>query len=78
MYSCVYFCLPAQEEIKIISIEVYVNPYAEPDEEEEAKANEDKIAEDEENVSLRLFMLLLCFPMIFSAVEATPLSFYLT
>ncbi|EYU44494.1 hypothetical protein ABFS82_08G058200 [Erythranthe guttata] len=37
------------EEIKIISVEVYVNPYAEEDEEEEKKANEDKIVEDEDN-----------------------------
>lgn len=37
------------EGIKIISVEVYVNPYAESDEEEEGKINEDKHAVDEEN-----------------------------
>ncbi|KAL8472912.1 hypothetical protein ACS0TY_029945 [Phlomoides rotata] len=39
------------EEIKIISVDIYVNPYAEPDEEEEEeeKTKEEKIAEDEEN-----------------------------
>ncbi|KAL0332343.1 UNVERIFIED_CONTAM: Peptidyl-prolyl cis-trans isomerase CYP65 [Sesamum calycinum] len=37
------------EEIKIISVEVYVNPYAESDEEEEGKTNEEKKVEDEEN-----------------------------
>ncbi|KAL6530036.1 cytochrome P450 monooxygenase 65 [Orobanche minor] len=38
------------EEIKIISIDVFVNPYSESDEEEEAKTtNEDKKAEDEDN-----------------------------
>ncbi|XP_059624017.1 peptidyl-prolyl cis-trans isomerase CYP65 [Cornus florida] len=38
------------EEIKIISVTVFVNPYSEPDEEEEReKAKDDKNAEDEEN-----------------------------
>ncbi|KAL2499590.1 Peptidyl-prolyl cis-trans isomerase CYP65 [Abeliophyllum distichum] len=42
------------EEIKIVSVDVYVNPYTEPDEEEEKekekeKANNEKNAEDEEN-----------------------------
>ncbi|KAJ9564264.1 hypothetical protein OSB04_000230 [Centaurea solstitialis] len=36
------------EEIKIISVSVFVNPYSEPDEEEE-KNDEEKIVEDEEN-----------------------------
>ncbi|KAK3020820.1 hypothetical protein RJ639_047692 [Escallonia herrerae] len=36
------------EEIKIISVTVFVNPYTESDEEEE-KANDVKVAEDEEN-----------------------------
>lgn len=36
------------EEIKIISVEVYVNPYAELDEEEE-KTNDDNKTEDEDN-----------------------------
>ena len=40
-----------QEEIKITSITVFVNPYAEPDaEEEEEKTKDGKNAEDEENV----------------------------
>lgn len=37
------------EEIKIISADVFVNPYAESDEEEEEKTNEDNIAKDEDN-----------------------------
>lgn len=45
-----------QEEIKIISVEVYVNPYAELDEEEE-KTNDDNKVEDEDNVSTILFLL---------------------
>lgn len=48
--------LSVQEEIKIISVEVYVNPYAELDEEEE-KINDDSKAEDEDNVSIILFLL---------------------
>lgn len=42
-----------QEEIKTISVTVFVNPYLEPDEEEEKEeSNGDKAAEDEDNVSL--------------------------
>ncbi|GAB4846891.1 cytochrome P450 monooxygenase 65 [Ancistrocladus abbreviatus] len=37
------------EDIKIISASVFVNPYTEPDEEEEEKAKDEKNAEDEEN-----------------------------
>ncbi|KAH6784740.1 plant U-box 49 [Perilla frutescens var. hirtella] len=37
------------EEIKIISADVFVNPYGESDEEEEEKTNEDKNAKDEDN-----------------------------
>ncbi|CAI9111273.1 OLC1v1011457C1 [Oldenlandia corymbosa var. corymbosa] len=37
------------EEIKIIEAEVYVNPYTEPDEEEEKKSKEENKVEDEEN-----------------------------
>ncbi|KAG8384273.1 hypothetical protein BUALT_Bualt04G0101300 [Buddleja alternifolia] len=36
------------EEIKIVSVEVYINPYAEPDEEEEGKNDKEITAEDEE------------------------------
>lgn len=40
-----------QEEIKITGVTVFVNPYSEPDEEEEKEAAEnEKKAEDEENV----------------------------
>ncbi|XP_051127389.1 peptidyl-prolyl cis-trans isomerase CYP65 [Andrographis paniculata] len=38
-----------KEEIKIISVEVYVNPYTEPDEEEEGKNDAEEKANDEEN-----------------------------
>ncbi|EPS73585.1 hypothetical protein M569_01162, partial [Genlisea aurea] len=37
------------EEIKILSVDVYVNPYTESDEEEEEKNNEDMKAEEEDN-----------------------------
>lgn len=40
-----------QEEIKIIEVEVYVNPYTELDEEEEEKNNKEEKVEDEEHVS---------------------------
>lgn len=47
-----------QEEIKITSITVFVNPYTEPDEEEEKeKAKDEKNADDEENVSFKSFDL---------------------
>lgn len=48
------FCLLVQEEIKINSVTVFVNPYAELDEEEEKKAIEEKEkeAEDEDKVSV--------------------------
>lgn len=45
-----------QEEIKITSITVFVNPYTEPDEEEEKeKAKDEKNVDDEENVSFESF-----------------------
>lgn len=45
--------LPSQEEIKIISADVFVNPYAESDDEEEGNKNEeDKNVKDEDSVSL--------------------------
>lgn len=41
-----------QEEIKIIDVEVYVNPYAESDDEEDReKPNDENKIEDEDNVS---------------------------
>lgn len=41
-----------QEEIKITGVTVFVNPYSEPnEEEEEEKAKDEKNVEDEENVS---------------------------
>lgn len=44
-----------QEEIKITSVTVFVNPYSEPDEEEaEEKAKDEKNINDEENVSSRM------------------------
>lgn len=69
--------LAVQEEIKIISVEVYVNPYAESDEEEEErKTNEDKNAEDEENVSSRPLMWLLFCYVIFPAFKLLLFPFY--
>lgn len=41
-----------QEEIKITGVTVFVNPYTEPDEEEEdTKQQDEKSTHDEENVS---------------------------
>ncbi|KAL9264886.1 Peptidyl-prolyl cis-trans isomerase CYP65-like protein [Drosera capensis] len=37
------------EEIKITSVDIFVNPYTEPDEEEEEKTKDEKSLEDEEN-----------------------------
>lgn len=47
-----------QEEIKITSVTVFVNPYTEPDEEEEGIAEDEKKPVDDENVS---FYLLTSF-----------------
>ena len=53
--SLISLCFPpllVQEEIKIINVTVFVNPYMEPDEEEvEEKGKGEKTAEDEDNVS---------------------------
>ncbi len=53
--KCTYFVFTlislVQEEIKITGITVFVNPYSEPDEEEEEKAKDEKNVDDEENVS---------------------------
>lgn len=50
MLSILLFLI--QEEIKINSITVFVNPYTEPDEEDEQEdAKDEKATEDEENVS---------------------------
>lgn len=47
-----------QEEIKINSVTVFVNPYAEIDEEEEEKANDEKNTEDGEKVSFSENLML--------------------
>lgn len=47
-----------QEEIKVTSVKVFVNPYNEPDEEEEGIAEDEKEPVDNENVS---FYLLTSF-----------------
>lgn len=52
-----FFCL--QEEIKITSVTVFVNPYTEPDEEEEQDNAKEKNTEDEENVCSRIFEISL-------------------
>lgn len=54
-FPCFHSNIPSlafmQEEIKITGVTVFVNPYSEPDEEEEKEAAEnEKKAEDEENV----------------------------
>lgn len=46
--------LPLQEDIKILKISVFVNPYTEPDEEEVKLKESSETAENEaENVSAR-------------------------
>lgn len=58
----ILYLLPSQEEIKIISADVFVNPYAESDDEEEGKTNEeDKNVKDEDSVSFRLLICLFLF-----------------
>lgn len=60
-----FLILFVQEEIKIIEVEVYVNPYTELDEEEEEKNNNEGKVEDEENVSSSLifgYTFVLGFP----------------
>lgn len=44
-----------QEEIKILSVTIFVNPYTEPDEGEEQDNAKEKNAEDEDNVCSRIF-----------------------
>lgn len=51
MINLTHLILLVQEEIKITSVTVFVNPYSEPDEEEE-KQKDEKNVEDEENVRL--------------------------
>ena len=54
-----------QEDVKITSVTVFVNPYTEPDEEDEQEKAKDKNADDEENVSFSPFdfrlIETLCF-----------------
>lgn len=55
LHVITYFLISnlVQEEIKINSVSVFVNPYSEPDEEEEEKkTEEEKTLEDVENVSV--------------------------
>lgn len=62
--------LPSQEEIKIISADVFVNPYAESDDEEEGKTVEDdKNVKDEDNVSFRLLTRLYSNSATLSAFQ---------
>lgn len=65
-----------QEEIKIISVEVYVNPYAELDEEEE-KTNDDNKTEDADNVSIILFFSLSMTSILLVLLDLLILSVYL-
>lgn len=48
-----------QEEIKILSVTIFVNPYTEPDEGEEQDNAKEKNAEDEDNVCSRIFEISL-------------------
>lgn len=54
--SFLIYWLLVQEEIKITGVTIFVNPYTEPDEEEEAKAKDEK-TDDEENVCFRNLFL---------------------
>lgn len=59
-----------QEEIKITSITVFVNPYSEPDEEEE-KAKEEENAEDEDKVCFWVLLNISCLQKLcFSKILA--------
>lgn len=50
--NATHVILLVQEEIKITSVTVFVNPYSEPDEGDEEKQKDEKNVEDEENVRL--------------------------
>ena len=55
-FSFLFFSVSLQEEIKITGVTVFVNPYTEPDEEDEQeKAKNETKAEEEDNVSFRSF-----------------------
>lgn len=54
IYIYIYIYFGLQEEIKITSVTIFVNPYTEPDDEEEQENAEEKIAEDEDNVCSRI------------------------
>jgi hypothetical protein len=49
-YVLIYIFFGSQEEIKITGVTTFVNPYTEPDEEEEEANAKEKNANDEENV----------------------------
>jgi hypothetical protein len=49
-----------QEEIKITGVTTFVNPYTEPDEEEEQANAKEKNANDEENVCSIIFEITYC------------------
>lgn len=53
-----------QEEIKITSVTVFVNPYTEPDEEEEGIAEDEKQPVDDENVSFYLLMRFFLYVIV--------------
>lgn len=51
--NCPFFLF--QEEIKIINVNVFANPYTEPDEDEEKTDQEKEKADDDEVMLFRLF-----------------------
>lgn len=60
--ALIYIFFILQEEIKITSVTVFVNPYTELDEEEEQDNAKEKNAEDEDNVCSIIFIPLTgCF-----------------
>lgn len=68
-----------QEEIKITGVTVFVNPYTEPDEEEEQNNAKEKNADDEENVCSRIFEIsLICYFFLtsISFLLNNPLNFF--
>ena len=56
--NIVFLCLYLQEEIKILRVSVFVNPYTEPDEEEEKAKDEEEKKKDEDYVMLHF---ISCF-----------------
>jgi len=67
LHAYIFFGL--QEEIKITGVTTFVNPYTEPDEEEEQANAKDKNANDEENVCSIIFEITHCLYFSLSLLQ---------